>query len=300
MPANAITHAKPALSDAQRAALVQLLADDDPEVFRRIFDTILAQGPSARGWLEPHRLSDDACIRRRVSGVLDRLDRQEADRAFLAFCLSHGENLDLEEGCLLLARTTHAECNPAGYHAVLDAYSEEARIRLEGTDSPQSILVTLNRYLFHEVGFRGNSTDYYDPENNYLTCALDRRTANPITLSCVYLLISRRLTLPVVGVGLPGHFVCRYQTAASEIYIDAFNGGRLLTRADCIQHLNRFNFSVRDEYLSPVSPRRMLMRMLNNLLQVHQQRGDGEETERIRGYLLALARNASAGGLATV
>jgi regulator of sirC expression with transglutaminase-like and TPR domain len=104
----------------------------------------------------------------------------------------------------------------------------------------------------------------------------------------------------VVGVGLPGHFVCRYQTAASEIYIDAFNGGRLLTRADCIQHLNRFNFSVRDEYLSPVSPRRMLMRMLNNLLQVHQQRGDGEETERIRGYLLALARNASAGGLATV
>ena len=75
MPAHAITHAKPDLSDAQRAALVQLLADEDPQVFRRIFDTLLAQGPSARAWLEPHRLSDDARIRRRVSGVIDRLVR---------------------------------------------------------------------------------------------------------------------------------------------------------------------------------------------------------------------------------
>lgn len=295
MPAHAITHAKPDLSDAQRAALVQLLADEDPQVFRRIFDTLLAQGPSARAWLGPHRLSDDACIRRRVSGVIDRLDRLDADRAFLAFCLSNGESLDLEEGGLLLSRTAHAGVNPSGYRAMLDAFAAGARERLAGADSPQSILLTLNRYVFGDLGFHGNTEDYYDPRNNYLTSTLDSRTGNPITLSCVYLLISHRLRLPVVGVGLPGHFVCRYQTAACEIYIDPFNGGRLLTRADCIQHLTRCNFSPRDEHLSPVSPRRILMRTLNNLLQIHQQRGDAEETARIRGYLLALARTATTG-----
>jgi len=295
MPAHAITHAKPDLSDAQRAALVRLLADEDPQVFRRIFDTLLAQGPSARTWLEPHRLSDDARIRRRVTGVIDRLDRLDADRAFLAFCLTHGEDLDLEEGSLLLSRTAHAGVNPSGYQAMLDAFAAGARERMVGTDSPQSILVTLNRYIFGSLGFRGNSEDYYDPQNNYLTCSLDLRTGNPITLSCVYLLICRRLKLPVVGVGLPGHFVCRYQTAACEIYVDPFNGGRLLTRADCIQHLTRCNFSPRDEHLSPVTPRRILMRTLNNLLQIHQQRGEPEEAGRIRGYLLALARTATPG-----
>ena len=72
--------------------------------------------------------------------------------------------------------------------------------------------MALNRYLFQEQGFRGNTEEYYDPRNSYLNEVLDRRTGIPITLSTVYMEVARRAGLEVEGVGLPGHFVVRIQT----------------------------------------------------------------------------------------
>ena len=119
---------------------------------------------------------------------------------------------------------------------------------------------------------------------------LDRRTGNPISLCLVYLLVARRLRLPVAGIGLPGHFICRYQTSAAEMYIAAFNGGRLLTKADCIQYLLQGNYSVRDEYLAPVTARRLLLRICGNLHQIYLHLDMMEEATRLQHYLIALAR----------
>ena len=276
------------LSEGQRAALVRLLADDDPAIFRHIHDSIVAQGPAACGWLEPHRLSDDARTRRRVRAILDRLRADEADSAFLSFCLTQGDRLDVEEGLFLLARTTWPEVNPEGYRALLDGYAGEVRNRVGNTPTPNRMLGTINRLLFIQLGFRGNVADYYAPENSYITQVLDRRTGNPVTLCAVYLGVCRRLELPVAGVGLPGHFVCRFQDATHEIYVDPFNGGRLLTRTDCVHHVVRTNAQFTEESLGPISPRKMLLRSVTNLHQIHEQRKDHARALRMRRYLLAL------------
>jgi regulator of sirC expression with transglutaminase-like and TPR domain len=295
MPASTSIASIAALTESQRAALIHLLADDDPEVFRQIHETILAQGPAARSWLELHRLSDDGRIRRRVRSLLDKLDVEEADNVFLSFCLTQGARLDLEQGLFLLARTRYPEINPDGYRALLDGYAEEVRDRVATQDSPQRILGTLNRLLFIQLGFSGNQRDYYDPDNSYLNRVLDRRTGNPITLSAVYLGVCRRLQLPVVGVGLPGHFLCRFQNAVDEIYVDPFNGGRLLTRTDCVHQLVRANCNLSDDYLGPVSPRRMLLRSVNNLHQIYQQRGETQYSLRMKRCLLALTKGPRLG-----
>ena len=70
------------------------------------------------------------------------------------------------------------------------------------------------------------------------------------------MLLARRLQLPVTGIGLPGHFICRHQTSAAEVFVDAFHGGKFMTKADCVQYLVNGNYSLRDDCLAPVSPRR--------------------------------------------
>ena len=35
--------------------------------------------------------------------------------------------------------------------------------------------MALNHYLFQELGFRGNSEQYYDARNSYLNEVIDRR-----------------------------------------------------------------------------------------------------------------------------
>ena len=132
--------------------------------------------------------------------------------------------------------------------------------------------------------------NYYDPDNSFLNTVLNRRTGNPVSLCLVYVLLMRRLGFPVSGVGLPGHSVCRFLSATEEVYVDAFNLGKLLTRNDCIEHLTRCKHDIRDEYLQPMSTRRMLARMCGNLEQIYLELKQTDDATRVQRYLFALTR----------
>jgi len=278
------------LSESQRKALVNLLGDDDPAIYQTVREKILSFGEDAGEWLRPYRLSDDPVLRRRAREIVQHFDRQEADTWFLAFCLKHGEEFDLEEGIWLLALTEYPDINVEAYRALLDNFAAEIRERIDFIETDKEILGTINNYVFDELGFSGDEENYYDPQNSYLNRVVDRRKGNPINLSLLYLLLARRLELPVAGIGLPGHFICRYQSTSDEIYIDPFHHGKFLTKADCIQYLVSGSHGLQDEFLSPVSTRRMLMRICSNLHQIYSQMELAEETTRLQRYLVALAR----------
>jgi regulator of sirC expression with transglutaminase-like and TPR domain len=278
------------ISQSQRVALLSLLGDEDPLVYRTVREKILSCGPPAADWLRPHTMSNDPALRRRARQIVLHFDRQAADDHFLAFCLRHGEEFDLEQGAWMFAQTQYPLINVEAYQAVLDGYTNELRGRLGSTTEPQDILTIINQYLFGDLGFTGNEENYYDPENSYLNCVIDQRTGNPINLCLMYILLARRLRLPVAGIGLPGHFICRYQSTAAEVYLDPFNRGRFLTKADCVQYLVNANCSLRDDYLAPVSARRLLLRVCSNLHQVYQRLEMAAETMRLQRYLVALAR----------
>jgi regulator of sirC expression with transglutaminase-like and TPR domain len=278
------------LSKAQGLALLNLLADEDPLVYRPVREKIISCGPPAAEWLRPHTMSNDPALRRRAQEIVLYFDRMAADDEFLAFCLRHGEELDLEQGALMLAQTRYPSINPAAYQALLDAHAGELQERIDFGADPQEILGAINDYLFGELGYAGNEQDYYNPENSYLNRVMDRRTGNPINLCLLYILLARRLHLPVAGLGLPGHFICRYQSTSGEIYFDPFHRGRFLSKADCVKYLARGSGAARDEYLTPVTPRRLVLRICSNLHQIYQRREQASEAMRIQRYLVALAR----------
>lgn len=278
------------LSVSQREALISLLADDDPAVYQTVRQKVISYGPAARDWLRPYTLSNDPLLRRRSQQIVHHFARQSADNRFLAFCLRQGAELDLEQGAWLLAQTQYPDTNIEAYQALLDSFASEVRERIDSNTDAKETLVALNCYLFDELGFVGNEQNFYEPENSYLNCVMDRRTGNPISLCVVYLLLARRLRLPVAGIGLPGHFVCRFQSAASELYIDPFNRGKLMTKADCVQYLLRGRYGLQDDHLAPVNPRRILMRICGNLHRIYYHLKLSEETTRLQRYLIALAR----------
>ena len=278
------------LSQGQRLALVSLLADEDPTIYRTVREKLLSYGPPAAEWVRPHTMSNDPALRRRARQIVLHFDRQAADDHFLAFCLRHGEEFDIEQGAWLFAQTQYPLINVEAYQALLDDYANELRVRLAATPGPEDILTIINQFLFSELGFAGNEDNYYDPDNNYLNRVMDRRTGNPINICLVYLLLARRLHLPITGIGLPGHFVCRYQSIAVQVYFDPFNRGKFLTKADCVQFVASVRCGSREDYLAPVSPRRMLLRICSNLHQIYQRLEQAVEVMRLQRYLVALAR----------
>lgn len=282
--------ANPNLPAPQRDALIRLLGDEDPTVYQAVKEKIISLGSDTQVWLKPFQLSGDPHLRRHAQEIVRHFDRELADTRFMAYCLQDEGLLDLEKGALLMAQTEYPEINTAAYSAILDDLAGELREWLAAGDPKERLLVRVNQFLFEEKGFTGNMENYYDPENSFLNRVLDRRTGNPVSLCLVYVLLMRRLGFPVAGVGLPGHSVCRFLSDTEEVYVDAFNLGKLLTRHDCIEHLTRCKHEMREEYLQPMSARRMLARMCGNLEQIYLELKREADGTRVQRYLFALTR----------
>jgi regulator of sirC expression with transglutaminase-like and TPR domain len=280
----------PGLSVGEQNALLALLADEDEAVYQTVRQRILAEGDSVLQWLAPATRSNDPTQRRHAIEITRCIQRRQADDRFLAFCLNSGEDLDLEEGALLLAQTQYPDINTAAYSAMLDCFADELREQIDFAASCDHIVATINEYLFKRQAFHGNEAHYYQPENSYFNKVIDRRTGNPISLCLLFLFLARRLHLPIAGIGMPGHFLCRFQTTTDELFIDAFNSGKLLTKGDCVKYLLHTRDGFKEAYLAPISPRRTLLRVCSNLHQIYSQLNRPDDIARFQRYIVALAK----------
>ncbi len=127
------------------------------------------------------------------------------------------EQISLEKAALYMALEEYPDLDVEAYLNALDTMAAEVEERLPREPYPLRILQTINRYLYDDLGFTGNTNDYYDPRNSFLNMVIDRRMGIPITLSLVYLAIARRIDFPMVGVGMPGHFLIRPDVEEMEI-----------------------------------------------------------------------------------
>ena len=122
--------------------------------------------------------------------------------------------------------------------------------------------------------FLGNHDDYYDPRNSFLNDVVDRRLGIPITLAIVAMETGRRVDVPIVGIGMPGHFLVGDATSP-EHYADPFDG-RTLDRDGCralfAAAQGQAEFS--DQLLAPVGPRAIVSRLLANLKGIYLSRRD--------------------------
>lgn len=183
--------------------------------------------------------------------------------------------VDLATVALSLARDEYPALDVEAYLGELDNMAREARAYLRG--SLETRVAGLCRYLFHEMGFRGNTQNYYDPRNSYLNDVLDRRTGLPITLTLVTMAVGCRAGLPVVGIGLPGHFVAQAIQDQQGILFDPFHGGRVLEPEQCEQLVQRVTgqpYRLTADALRPTPPGLMVARMLTNLKGVYLQTED--------------------------
>ena len=194
-------------------------------------------------------------------------------------CLATPEpELDLAEGALWIAAEAYPELRPAAYLDRLERMAEELKGRIRTETEPATVVAICNQYLFEELGFRGNREEYYDPRNSFLNDVMDRRLGIPITLSVVFVAIGERAGLPVRGVGMPGHFLVKYEPAGgqSEILIDPYNS-RVISRQECAAMLKEMYGSeteLRPAFFQASPKRQILARILNNLKGIYLSRGD--------------------------
>jgi regulator of sirC expression with transglutaminase-like and TPR domain len=231
-------------------------------------------------------------------------------RAFADQARRSDARIDLARAALLIAQEEYPALDVDAYLARLDAIAARVQARLDlrteaaERAAPATMIAMLNAILFAEMGFHGATRDYYDPRSSFLNEALDRRTGLPITLSVIYIEVAARLGLSLAGVGLPGHFIVKYEGPAgagrgaqrgAELFIDPYHAGALLTRAECgawFRKLYGPDFTFSGEYLAPLTRRQILARMLRNLKGAYLRRRDYARAVAVVDRLLLLHPDA--------
>jgi regulator of sirC expression with transglutaminase-like and TPR domain len=197
--------------------------------------------------------------------------------------------VDLAEIALHLARDEYTDLDVEAYLSQLSAMAHEAQPYMSGDFEAR--LTGLCRYLFHDMGFRGNVQTYYDPRNSYLNEVLERRTGIPITLSLVAMAVGSRAGMELAGVGLPGHFIAKAIEKTQELLFDPFHGGRRLTPQQCehvVQQATGQALRIRSDSLHATPPGLIVQRMLTNMKNIYVNTKDFPRAIRVIERLLQL------------
>lgn len=205
--------------------------------------------------------------------------------------------LELDYASFLIAACEYPELDVRTYLRRLDMLSSGIAEQMPSGADPLEQVTVINEFLFRQRRFRGNAENYYDPRNSYLNEVLDRRLGIPISLSILYMELARRLRMPIRGVGLPGHFVVRYDAPKVDLFVDPFNGGRLLTSDDChelvMRALGGYQAVSFGHFLQPIGPRAVLIRMLTNLKVIYFHQSDADRVVRVLNQIVQLNPKAT-------
>ena len=274
----------------QIKALIKLLSDENSRIARTIEEKLIEIGDPAIPLLLEAEIEQPE-MAQRIEGVLDEIRGSRLEEELRLLLDAPEDQPDLERGAFLIARYAYPGLDVDSYVRKLDAIAEEVLDRMGTRVSGEETVKTLGRYLFTEQGFRGNTKNYYEPENSYLNRVIDRRTGIPISLSVFYLLIGKRLNLPVHGIGMPGHFLVKYEAERYRMFVDCFNAGALLTEKDCQRFLMQAGYGFEEKYLQHSSIRAILARMLKNLIAVYDKMNEYVKRDRLTRFMDILGEN---------
>jgi regulator of sirC expression with transglutaminase-like and TPR domain len=142
----------------------------------------------------------------------------------------------------------------------------------------------MNEVILHEYGFSGNTQDYTGAKNSYINKVIENKMGNPIMLCILYLLVARRLNVPLIGINSPRHFILAYLSNTNahdagrkemdyvDFLVDPFFNGTTYSVSD-------FKKALKDEFYEiyrdalPASNITIIKRVLNNVIYAIHQEG---------------------------
>jgi regulator of sirC expression with transglutaminase-like and TPR domain len=288
--------------------LIYLLEDPDEEVAGHVRDKILSFGPDAIVYLEEASLKEDDVLRLdRLVKLINLLKKQEIVQDLVDW--KNELHPDLLQGMVLLERLEHPEIHTQDIERHIEKIKLDAWLELN-YDLTSFEQVKILNYIFFDVHkFKGNTEDYHDLNNSFLSQVMESKMGNPVSLAIIYILVAQRLNIPIYGVNLPQHFVLGYRDeeglsiisrlndsptlnpmSDSRImfYINPFSKGSVLNYDSLKSFLKQLNIEPKDSYFNVCGPIDIVKRVLRNLIFSYNKAEKKDKVELCKLMLQAL------------
>lgn len=274
-------------------ALISLLDDTDREVYDHIHQQLILIGKQAIPLLEDAwGNSMDMLLQQRIEEIVSKI---QFDSLKNELFLWHTNNhFSLIEGVILIARFQYPDLDEDKIYQHLNQLQREIWLELNDNLTSFEKINVINRILFDNHGFGGNTSNFHAPQNSFINIVLESRKGNPLLLSIIYAYIARQLDLPVYGVNLPEHFILAFMdhsfsgnlNAVNQddvmFYINPFSKGSVFDKKEIENFLSKLKLEPQPGYYIPCSNTDIIKRLLRNLIYAYEKLDHEEKIKQVK------------------
>ena len=181
------------------------------------------------------------------------------------------EEIDLADAALLLAALDRPRVSLDRYRHHLTVLARDTEKTYRETAAEPGLagqIRAINRVLFEQQGYAGDSLNYDDLQNANLMRVIDRQKGLPVALGLLYMHCARAQGWQIMGLNFPGHFLLRMDAQEERRIIDPFHAGNQLNTAELRAMLKAVGgpeAELRAEHYRPVPNRMVLKRLQDNI-----------------------------------
>ena len=272
------------MTDKELNALVSLLDDGDQEIKEHVRDKILSLGNQIIPFLENKwEGSFNPELQKEIEEIVHDMQLN-----LLKERLSNWKNSqerELLEGLWIVNTYLYPDLEFDQLNALMQQIYFDVWTNFKNELSVYDKIKLINNVLFNDLKFSANTKNFHSPANSMLKTVLETKKGNPISLCSVYLLVAKKLGLPVYGVNLPNLFVLTYQSGKFNFYINAFNKGLIFTKQDINNYLDHLKLDPKPEYYEPCENIEIIRRVIRNLIFSFEKIGDLDKSKEVNQLL---------------
>jgi len=277
-------------------SLISLIDDQDKGVYELVQGQIIDLGKDVLPFLDKaFDESDSELMSARLKNLIGQLNLIKTREDIRDWKQHNSRNL--YEGLSILAKFQYPKLAIEKITQSINKIRQELWLEVNDNMTALEKVRILNHLFFEIHMFRGDSKDFFAPENSFLNDVIIRKKGNPITLSSIYSIIAQSVNIPIYGVNMPNHFIVAftnrlYTQPLSDIkindvlfYVNPFNRGEIYSLKEMRHFLTSMKVVPRDNYLLPCSNVTIVTRSLNNLINIYENLGQVEKADDFRVIL---------------
>jgi len=290
---------KPALDDNKIRSLIHLLEDEDENTYELIYNQIIDIGPTLMPYLlDAEDKSIDPLLSFRLKELYKKLKLQNGIKELKDWGTHNSRNL--YQGLSILSKFQYPRLELKKVSEIINRIRQDLWLEINDNLTALEKVRILNHLFFNVYGFKGDTKDYYNPENSFINDVLMRKKGNPIMLSAIYSIIAQSVNIPIYGVSMPKNYMLVYveklytqsveDLKASDVlfYINPFSNGEIYSLNDVMKYLRKLNIEPSKNHYLPCSNITTIQRSLNNLINIHNNKGDEQGADEFRQLFDAL------------
>lgn len=282
------------MEEKEIKALISLLDDEDKNISAHVEDKLRSLGTSAIPFLEQEWESNlNPEVQRRIENIIHDLQGDQLRERLLAWY--HGGERDLLTGMWIIATIQYPDLELEKVKQDLEQIYYETWLEFRNDMTALERIKVINSVLFSKLRFGANTRNFHSPGNSMINIVMESKKGNPITLCVIYMLVARKLKLPVFGVNLPNLFMLLYRDESQDLYINAFNRGLIFTRQDLENYIHEIHLTPQASFFEPCGEEEIIRRALRNIVMAFEKIGEHARAEEVKQLLFLISEGGDLG-----